>query len=74
MSAAYTTTAMLNTYTDHSRELLNLVKVYIDDTKYNGRNNSFTFKMVIFHDICSKADITPKAKIKVFSIMLKDLT
>lgn len=57
----------------HGRKLLNLAKIYIDKAKYSGRNNSFTFKFVIFHDICSKADILFKAKMKTFLTILKDL-
>lgn len=73
ISAAYSITAMLNTSISHGRKLLNLAKIYIDSAKYSGRNNIFTFKLAIFHDICSKSDVLPKAKIKVFFIMLKSL-
>lgn len=58
---------------DYDRKLLNLAEIYTDNTKYRSCNNSFTFKLVIFHDICSKADILPKAKIKVFSTIFKCL-
>ena len=49
------------------------MKIYVNDTKYSGRKYSFIFKPKIFHDICLKANVLPKAKIKIFLIMLKDL-
>lgn len=57
----------------HSRELLNLAKININEVKYSGCNNSFTFKLATFHDICSRVNISPKPKMKVFSTMLKSL-
>lgn len=85
-SAAYTTPIFQNslstkhlrilmiiTRIGHSKKLSNLVKIYINDTNYNKRNNSFTFKMAILHDIYSKIDVLSKAKIKAFSIMVKNL-
>ena len=65
-------TATVTISISHGRELLNLVKIYTNDVKYSGSNNSFTFKLAIFHDIYFKAHVPPKAKIKTFSIMLKD--
>ena len=56
-----------------SKKLSNLAKIYTNDAKYSGRNNSFTFKLTIFHNICSRADIPLKAKMKAFPIMLKSL-
>lgn len=72
-SVAYIIFAILNTGTNHSRDLSNLAKIYTDDVKYSGRNDNFTFKLSIFHDIQSKSDILSKTKIKAFSIMLKSL-
>ena len=72
-SAAYTTPVMLNTSTGHGKKLSNLAKIYADNAKYSGRNDSFTFRLAIFPDICLKADVLPEAKIKAFSIMLKGL-
>ncbi len=64
---------MITTSIGHSRELSNLAKIYTDEAKYSGRNNSFTFKLAIFHDICFSADVPPEAKMKVFPTMLKGL-
>ena len=72
-SAVYTIPAMLNTSTGYGRELSNLAKIYIDNAKYSGRNDSFTFKLAIFHNICLRADVPPKAKMKAFPIMFKGL-
>lgn len=41
----------------HGKELLNLAKIYTNNTKYNGHNDSFTFKLAIFHDIYSKTNV-----------------
>ena len=72
--AAYTPPAgpaVSATSTGYGRELSNLAKIYTDDTKYSGRNEGFTFKLAIFHDICSRADVPPEAKMKAFPTMLK---
>lgn len=37
------------------KKLLNLVKIYIDKKKYSNCNNSFIFKLAIFHNICVKS-------------------
>lgn len=58
---------------EHGRKLSNLVKIYIDNIRYNGCNDSFTFKLAIFYNICSRADISSEVKIKAFPIMLKGL-
>lgn len=59
------------TGTGHGRELSNLAKIYTGDAKYSSRDDSFTFKLAILHDICSKADLPPEAKMKGFPTMLK---
>ena len=61
------------TSTSHGRELSNLAKMYTEEAKYSGRNDSFTFKLAIFHDICSRADVPREAKMKAFPTMLKGL-
>lgn len=42
--------------TGPGRELLNLAKIYINEKKYSSHNNSFTFKLVIFHNIYSRVN------------------
>ncbi len=48
--------------------------MYTKESKYNGENNNFTFKLAIFNDICSKANLFFEAYMKAFLTMLKDLT
>lgn len=72
-SATYITLAMLNTSISHSKELLNLVKIYINDGKYSGYNNSFIFNLAIFYNIYLSANILFEAKMKAFFTMFKDL-
>ncbi len=44
--------------------------MYTDEAKYSGENDSFTFKLTIFHDICTRTDLPHKIKLKAFSTML----
>lgn len=46
----------------------------INKAKYSGTNNSFIFKLTIFHDICIKTYISQKILLKVFLIILINLT
>lgn len=55
----------------HGKELSNLAKIYTDNTKYSGHNHSFTFKLSIVHNICSRANLLPEAKINRFFIIFK---
>lgn len=71
--AAYTILAMLNISTGHGKELSNLAKIFTNNAKYSGHNNSFTFQLIIFHDICLRVDVLPKTKIKAFLTMFKSL-
>lgn len=65
--------AITTTRTGYKRNLSNLAKIYIDNAKYSGRNDNFTFKLAVFYDICLRANITSKVKMKVFLTMLKGL-
>lgn len=49
------------------------MKIYTNKVKYSSYNNSFTFKLVIFHNIYLIANVLFMAKIKVFSTILKYL-
>jgi hypothetical protein len=57
----------------HEKELANLAKLYTNEAKYSDENDSFSFKLTIFHDMCDRADVLQSAKLKAFSTMLKDL-
>ena len=39
------------------KELANLAKMYIEDNKYSRENDNFDFKLIIFHNLCNRADI-----------------
>ena len=47
--------------------------MYSDEAKYNDENDSWNFKLIIFHDMCVKAEVSETAKLITFSIMLKNL-
>jgi hypothetical protein len=32
----------------YNKELINLTKLYINESKYNNKNNNFNFKLIIF--------------------------
>jgi hypothetical protein len=57
----------------HGKELANLAKLYTNEAKYSDENDSFSFKLTIFHDMCDRADVSQSAKLKAFSTMLKGL-
>jgi hypothetical protein len=59
---------------EHEKELANLAKLYTNEAKYSDENDSCSFKLTIFHDMCDRADVSQSAKLKAFSSMLKDLT
>lgn len=47
--------------------------MYIIKAKYNGKNNNFSFKLTIFHDIYAKVNIPQDILSKVFLTMLINL-
>ena len=57
----------------YRKELTNLAKIYIDEAKYSGKNDSFTFKLTIFRDIFARADVLHEIKLKAFPTMLTGL-
>ena len=57
----------------YSKEVAIIIKIYIDDQKYNGVNNSFDFKLIIFYNICKRSGLPLKGYIVAFSNMLKGL-
>lgn len=42
---------IFTTSISYSKKLSNLVKIYTEDIKYYGCNNSFIFKLAIFYNI-----------------------
>lgn len=73
LSASKPLAAMVTTSISHSKNLSNLVKIYTNNGKYYSYNDSFTFKLAIFYDISSRADILSKAKMKAFLTIFKSL-
>ncbi len=65
---------MIKQKSDLERELFTLTKLYTNETKYSDENDNFSFKLIIFHDMYDRADIFHSIKLKVFLIMLKELT
>ena len=51
--------------------LTNLAKMYEEEYKYSGDNDNFDFKLVIFHDLCARADVLEIAKGKAYPTMLR---
>src|SRR5438045_3275492 len=52
-------------------ELANLLKIYSNDMKYRGGEDSLDMKLQIFYDLCPKAGVPPESYSSAFSIMLK---
>ena len=49
------------------------MKIYTEDNKYSGEDNNFDFKLTIFYDLYSRANIPQEAKAKAYPIMLHGL-
>jgi hypothetical protein len=58
---------------DFSKELTNLAKIFTDESKYTRQDNNFDFKLVIFHDLCSRASVPEETKVKAYPTMLSHL-
>jgi hypothetical protein len=50
-----------------------LIKLYTDEAKYNEKNDNFSFKLIMFNDMCDRIDVSLETKLKALSIMLKKL-
>jgi Tfp pilus assembly protein PilE len=59
--------------TDYDRELINLTKLYSDETKYSEENDNFSFKLIMFNDMYDRVDVSSETKLKTFLTMLKRL-
>ena len=47
--------------------------MYTEDNKYSGEDDNFDFKLTIFHNLCSRADVPQEAKVKAYPTMLRGL-
>lgn len=57
----------------YGQKLANLVKMYTNKAKYSGKKDSFAFKLMIFHDICAKANVPEEILLKTFLTMLTSI-
>jgi hypothetical protein len=57
----------------YDRKLVNLTKLYSDEAKYSEENDNFSFKLIMFNDMCDRVDVFFEAKLKAFFTMLKKL-
>ena len=48
--------------------------MYTEDNKYSGEDDNFDFKLIIFYDLCSRANVPQEAKVKAYLTMLRGLT
>ena len=39
--------------TSYGKEIANAAKIYIEEQKYGGINESLNYKLIIFYDICN---------------------
>ncbi len=56
---------------NNNYSLINLAKLYTDEQKYSGDNDTFDYKFNIFLDLCERTDVPPDIHIKAFPTMLK---
>jgi negative regulator of genetic competence, sporulation and motility len=47
--------------------------LYTDEAKYSEKNDNFSFKLIMFNDMCDRVDVFFEIKMKAFSTMLKEL-
>ena len=57
----------------YNREIAAIIKIYIEEQKYNSYNNSFDFKLNIFYDIYNQSRLPINGYTKAFLIILKEL-
>jgi hypothetical protein len=60
--------------TNYGRDLVTLVKIYTEESKYSREDDNFNRKLMIFNDLCNRVEILQAAKIKGFPIMLYGIT
>jgi hypothetical protein len=48
--------------------------LYINEVKFNENNDNFSFKLIMFNDMCDRVDVSSEAKLKALLIMFKKLT
>ncbi len=58
---------------EYDRQLVIMIKLYTDETRYSEDNDSFSYKLTIFHNICRCAEVSDDVKLLTFLSMLKKL-
>ena len=56
--------------TRYSKKLVLFNRIYKDEKKYGGIDNSFDYKLLLFYDKCKRAGLSKHAYIYKASIML----
>ena len=57
----------------YGKELANTAKLYTDNQKYSGISGNFDFKLIIFYNICNRADVLLNAYLKALPLILTGL-
>ena len=58
-----------------ARDIINLIKIIISNSKYSGQGNNFDFKLTIFNNYYNQLSITNNTtKAKVYLNILKETT
>ena len=65
-------TMQSTTSSSYDRQMTNLAKVYIDEMKYERLDDSFHYKLIIYHDTCQRVGVSNEVKTLSFSTMLKN--
>jgi hypothetical protein len=58
---------------DHGRAIANLAKLYTEEDKYDGWNDNFDYKLIIFHNNCDTVGIPKSLRNKAYHRMLRGL-
>ncbi len=64
---------MIKRESDFVQKLSILIKLYTNEAKYNDDNDSFLFKLITFHDMCDRVDVSHSIKLKACLTMVKEL-
>jgi hypothetical protein len=67
------TTAPTQNAPNYGKEIGIVAKIYTEEQKYGGIDESFDYKLKIFYDICKRAGLPNTAYIDAFPTMLKGL-
>jgi hypothetical protein len=43
--------------------------LYTDEAKYNEKNDNYSFKLIMFNDMCDRIDVSSEAKLKALLTM-----